>query len=347
MLRLHKYKSNPVPFHFSFFFKTPLNTKNRHKATSARRKSKRRARLNQRQQDIKKNAGKECSQLSKKADEKGTDWTYVKVKGEEGKREEERDIIETSNIQILLCLLVLVSLRHVFPFPTFFSSLPFSRNPRGVEAVEENFGGICGRAGGTAPPQRFTAKLPFRDWQPVNDSMLEQSTDHCYHYTYAHHQDVCGRLVHDTEPHKPTYGFLSSAWTAIAHDPRPGMTFLVDFWGRGGEEGRGRPRHGWKRGKSAKTTLPPTLLQQSVVTSRLHLDHVSTAFPRVVRNVGEGGREGERGWRDAVCTAVNGRFQFDSLGRVGRIGIVSRYCKGLQVLQKFLSEGMSFSIDYY
>lgn len=86
MLRLHKYKSNPVPFHFSFFFKTPLNTKNRHKATSARRKSKRRARLNQRQQDIKKNAGKECSQLSKKADEKGTDWTYVKVKGEEGRR---------------------------------------------------------------------------------------------------------------------------------------------------------------------------------------------------------------------------------------------------------------------
>lgn len=273
-----------------------------------------------------------------------------------GRREEERDIIETSNIQILLCLLVLVSLRHVFPFPTFFSSLPlplpFSRNPRGVEAVEENFGGICGRAGGTAPPQRFTAKLPFHDWQPVNDSMLEQSTDHCYHYTYAHHQDVCGRLVHDTEPHKPTYGFLSSAWTAIAHDPRPGMTFLVDFWGRGGEEGRGRGSrgrgwHGWKRGKSAKTTLPPTLLQQSVVTSRLHLDHVSTAFPRVVRNVGEGGREGERGWRDAVCTAVNGRFQFDSLGRVGRIGIVSRYCKGLQVLQKFLSEGMSFSIDYY
>lgn len=273
-----------------------------------------------------------------------------------GRRKEERDIIETSNIQILLCLLVLVSLRHVFPFPTFFSSLPFSRNPRGVEAVEENFGGICGRAGGTAPPQRFTAKLPFRDWQPVNDSMLEQSTDHCYHYTYAHHQDVCGRLVHDTEPHKPTYEFLSSTWTAIAHDPRPGMTFLVDFWGRGGEEGRGRGSrgrgwHGWKRGKSAKTTLPPTLLQQSVVTSRLHLDHVSTAFPRVVRNVGEegreGGREGERGWRDAVCTAVNGRFQFDSLGRVGRIGIVSRYCKGLQVLQKFLSEGMSFSIDYY
>lgn len=86
MLRLHKYKSNPVPFHFSFFFKTPLNTKKRHKATSARRKSKRRARLNQRQQDIKKNAGKECSQLSKKADEKGTDWTYVKVKGEEGRR---------------------------------------------------------------------------------------------------------------------------------------------------------------------------------------------------------------------------------------------------------------------
>lgn len=65
MLRLHKYKSNPVPFHFSFFFKTPLNTKKRHKATSARRKSKRRARLNQRQQDIKKNAGKECSSQKK------------------------------------------------------------------------------------------------------------------------------------------------------------------------------------------------------------------------------------------------------------------------------------------
>lgn len=137
-----------------------------------------------------------CRQPSLKADEKRRRKLDVRESEREGKREEERDIIETSNIQILWPRSCHVSLRHVFPFAFLFSpslslslfpryftfdlfsplSLSLSRaTPEGLKRSKRiSVGSAAVRDHGRASP-RFTAKLPFHDWQPVNDSMLEQS----------------------------------------------------------------------------------------------------------------------------------------------------------------------------
>lgn len=92
---------------------------------------------------------------------------------------------------------------------------------------------------------------------------------------------------------------------------------------------------------SAKTTLPPALLQQSVVTSRLHLgscfDSVSTCRSECWK-----GRE-ERGGRVDMTRFVSRYkwkvFRFDSLGRIGE------RLEGLRIRKIFfIGEGKCFVI---
>lgn len=85
---------------------------------------------------------------------------------------------------------------------------------------EEKFprGSAAARDRGRVSP-RFTAKLPFRDWQPVNDSM----PDRCYHYTCAH-RPGCLWSTGYTRPDRTGRVFFVIAARPAHRSPR-GMTF--------------------------------------------------------------------------------------------------------------------------